>query len=122
MDNKKTVNLLAISGIVLIFIAFLFEPSCIFKKIFHIPCISCGLTRAFKLILQLKLWNALKLNILSIFLFISAIIFYFAFILSFIFKKNYVYNLYDWFIKRFYFFIIIMISGWIINLIIFYLF
>ena len=34
--------------------------SCPFKEIFHIPCPGCGLTRAFKSIIQLNIIESLK--------------------------------------------------------------
>ena len=41
------IKILAISVLSLLLIAFLFNYECIFKNIFNIPCISCGLTRGF---------------------------------------------------------------------------
>jgi hypothetical protein len=48
---------------------------CLFKKMFHISCPGCGLTRSFRSILNLDFINAFKYNILGIPLFILCIIY-----------------------------------------------
>ena len=48
--------------------------TCPFKKITHIPCPGCGMTRSFHLLLKGDWYSALQYNILSIPLFIFIII------------------------------------------------
>jgi len=51
------------------------EIGCIFLKLFSIPCPACGLTRAFKEILNFNFIGALKYNVISIIVFIFISIF-----------------------------------------------
>ena len=51
---------------------------CLFKAVFKIPCPGCGMTRAFKSIIQLDFIQAFKFNILSIPLFIFLILMFIA--------------------------------------------
>lgn len=106
-----------ISGIVFAIIIFLFEPDCLFKRILTIPCPICGMTRAFKFILQGDFLMALKMNLLSIPLFISIVIFYITYIISFCFKKDYIYKLYDLVIKYYKIIILVLIINWGINIV-----
>ena len=116
MQNKKYVNILMVSGILLLFIILFFDVHCIFKTIFHIPCISCGLTRGILSILKLDFISALKYNVLSIPIFIMILVFYVIYFISIIFKKDYVFKLYDVICKYYYILIIILVLGWLINL------
>ena len=116
MQNKKYINILMISGIFILFIIFFFDVHCIFKTVFQIPCISCGLTRAFKCILKLDFITATKYNVLSIPLFIMITTFYITYFISIIFKKDYIYKLYNLLCKYYNVLIIFLIIGWLINL------
>lgn len=116
MKDKNVIDILAISGIGLPFIVFFFDTKCIFKAIFHIPCISCGLTRGFKSILKLDFVSAYEYNVLSIPLFIMISIFYITYLLSKILKKDYINKLYTYLCKYYYILIIFLVIGWIINL------
>lgn len=89
MSRLKYLFIILIEGIVyyLITIKNITIP-CLFKKIIHIPCPGCGLTRAFKLILKLNLLDAIKYNILSIPLFILLIILNALLIIDIIKDKN----------------------------------
>jgi len=49
---------------------------CIFRLIFGIPCPACGLTRAFILISQLRFVDAMRMNILSVPLFLGGIVYF----------------------------------------------
>lgn len=53
---------------------------CFFKVIFKIPCPGCGMTRAFKSILEFDFIQAFKFNILSIPLFVFFIFIFIAII------------------------------------------
>ena len=89
MNRLKYILIMFIEGIVyyLIFIKNI-TIHCLFKLLVKIPCPGCGLTRAFKSILDLKLINAIKYNILSIPLFIFLIISNILFIIDIIKKNN----------------------------------
>lgn len=117
MTNKKIVNILMISGLILTVIIFLFKPDCFLKKIFTVPCPICGMTRAFKFILKRELISALKMNLLSIPLFISIIIFYITYFISIFFKKDYIYKMYSLIIKYYKVIILILLINWIINIV-----
>lgn len=56
---------------------------CPFFNIFNIPCPSCGLTRAFKLIMQFKFIESLKYNLLAL----PFVIFAFIYIILLITKR-----------------------------------
>lgn len=76
--KKRIINLIILlSGTLFIFIIVTgkFNVECLFKKMFHISCPGCGLTRSFRAILNLDFINAFKYNILGIPLFILCIIY-----------------------------------------------
>lgn len=106
-----------ISGIMFLLIVFLFEPDCLFKKIFTIPCTTCGMTRAIKYMFSGDIMNALKMNLLSIPFFIGFIMFIVIYLLYIFFKKDYVYKYFAWFVKHYKFLITIFIINWIINIV-----
>ena len=113
MKKINEVDILAISGVFLPFIVFFFDVKCIFKTIFHIPCISCGLTRAFIAIIHLKFLDAIKYNILSIPLFLFIIIFYFLYI----FNKEYLIKTYSFLSKKYLIIIVLLLFCWIFKII-----
>ena len=121
MDNKRILNIIAISGILLPFIVFIFDVKCIFKSISHIPCISCGLTRAFISIIHFDLISAIKYNVLSIPIIISIITFYILYFLYILFKINLIFNYYKIIYNNYKIIIIILLLGYIINLFIYYM-
>ena len=116
LQNKKIIDILAISGVLVLLIAFFFNYKCIFKTIFNIPCISCGLTRGFIYILKFDLINATKMNILSIPLFIIVLLFYILYFIWVILKKEYIFKFYNYFISYYKLFIIVLLLSWIINI------
>lgn len=71
-----------ILGILMLF-DFISIP-CLFKTIFKIPCPGCGMTRAFKCIIDLDFIEAFNFNILSIPLFIFLIFMFVAIIIDII--------------------------------------
>ena len=82
IDLKKSLRILACTILIVLVVFFFlkFKPDCIFKKIFNIACPTCGMTRAFMMILSGDILSSFKYNILafpSIILFISFIIIYF---------------------------------------------
>lgn len=113
LDNKKIYHILAISGIFLLLVAFLFNYKCIFKSIFHIDCISCGLTRGFKSILNLNFIEATRYNILSIPLFILVIVYY----ILYLFNNRLLDKIYSYIIKNYNVCLIILLISWIINIV-----
>lgn len=106
-----------ISSLLLAIIIFLFKPKCLFKEIFHIPCSICGMTRSFKYILKGNFLLALKSNLLSIPLFISLIFFYIAYFISFVFKKDYIYKIYEGIVRNYKLIILILFINWVINIV-----
>lgn len=115
--NKKIINTLIISGIILLLIILLFKPFCIFKKITHIPCPICGVTRGIIYFLKLDFINSIKSNILSIPIFILGIVFYILYFYSIIFKPNTVYKYYNYFVKNYKLIIFILLINWVIVII-----
>ena len=65
--KKRIINLIILlSGTLFIFIIVTgkFNVECLFKKIFHISCPGCGLTRSIRSILGLDFINALNITFL----------------------------------------------------------
>lgn len=58
---------------VLLFIVKINIP-CFFKTYFHVPCIGCGMTRAFDALFHFKVLDSISYNILAIPLFIFFIL------------------------------------------------
>ena len=106
-----------ISSIILAIIIFLFEPKCLFKEVFHIPCSICGMTGSFKYILAGEFFFAIKSNLLGIPLFISLIVFYISYFFSIIFKKNYIYKMYDRVVKNYKIIILFLLINWVLNIV-----
>ncbi len=117
--NNKTKKLILLFSIILIFIIFvyLFEPPCLFKKIFNIPCPVCGLTRSFKLIMHLQILESFEYNILGIPLFILLILGLAIMIKDIICKTNSIEQIYIKIASKYYIVIIILLLSFIINII-----
>lgn len=90
MTRKNKVIVFSIIILVLFAIYILLNNNinCIFKTLFNIPCPGCGMTRAFRLILQLKIIEAFSYNILAVPLFIFIIFMLYLFISDVIKKEN----------------------------------
>ena len=111
MKNLKVI--LVVIG--LAFILNIFDIRfCPFFNIFNIPCPACGLTRAFKLIIQFRFIESLKYNILALPLV------FFTFIYIFQKKKKRIDLLYSFLSKYkkvlIVITIIIMLIVWFINI------
>lgn len=118
LENKfKYLNTIMISGILFLLIIFIFKPNCLFMEYFNIPCVACGMTRAFKLILSLKIFDALKMNLLSVILFIYIIINLFLYIIFLLLKKDYIYKFNNYFIKHYKIILVVLFINWIINIV-----
>ena len=117
MNKLKYILVMFIEGIVyyLIFIKNITIP-CLFKLITNIPCPGCGLTRAFKSILNLKFINAIKYNILSIPLFIFLIIINILLIIDIINNNNLTKKLINKISKHYKLIIILLLITEIINI------
>ena len=92
--KKRIINLIILlSDTLFIFIIVTGKVNveCLFKKIFHISCPGCGLTRSFRSILNLDFINAFKYNILGIPLFILCIIYI---IILYFLKNTYLFLFY----------------------------
>lgn len=89
---------------------------CPLKSLFDICCPGCGLTRAFRCILNLDLCGAFKYNILSIPLFLISIILCFYLITDIIKNNNNTFSFINSVLKRYYIIIIIfVVTTMIIN-------
>lgn len=87
---------------------------CPFFNIFNIPCPACGLTRAFKLIMQFRFIESLKYNILAL----PFVIFAFIYIILLITKRiDLLYSFIDKYKKLLIMItIIIMLIVWVVNI------
>ena len=116
---KKKKILILLSYLGLIFLFFFYSKlhiPCIFKKIFHIPCPSCGMTRAFISIINLNFETAIHYNMLSIPTFLTFTIIFITNIIDIIFKKQYLNNIINLIIKHYHIIILLLIISWIINI------
>ncbi|MEG1892679.1 MAG: DUF2752 domain-containing protein [Bacilli bacterium] len=64
-------NILSIVIVILLFLfagiaIFFLDLNCLFKMIFRIPCPGCGMSRAFKAIVNFKIIESFSYNILAI--------------------------------------------------------
>lgn len=74
---KRTKALLIILLFIFMYVVFFklgLRWECVFKKIIHIACPGCGLTRSLKAIFSLDLISSVKYNILGIPIFIFGVI------------------------------------------------
>lgn len=99
--------ILLVSGILVVFV---FDIKCIFKKIFHIACPGCGLTRGFRSLLRLDIKEAIYYNILTIPIFLFLLITSLVFIIDLIKNKNYLEKYLLFFTKKYVLIIIIIIT------------
>ena len=86
------------TGIIFFIVLFLFtkiyqKPLCLAQNVLHIPCPGCGLTRGFIAIMQLDLWNATRLNCLSIPLFLGISLYAFLLIADIVFNTTHIQKL-----------------------------
>lgn len=115
--NNKIKILISYIGLIFLFlIYFEFNIPCLFKNIFHIPCPSCGMTRAFKLIITLNIIESFHYNILALPLFLTIIIIFILNIIDIIFIKNNINKFINLIIKNYYLIIILLLISWIINI------
>jgi hypothetical protein len=84
----KTVLFFLLGGFCVALICVFDIPTfCVWKKIFHIPCAGCGLTRAFKLAWTGDFWQATQMNILFVPLCLGTLTFLICFLVQIIFRK-----------------------------------
>ena len=87
---KRFVNIILIVFVISLVIALtsgIINYICPFKFLFHISCPGCGLTRAFRAIINFNFYSAFNYNILSIPLFFIGIIISFCMIID-VFKNS----------------------------------
>lgn len=115
--TKSIINVLMASMTLLLLVIFVFdiELTCVFNALLNVRCPACGLTHAFKSLLNLDLIGAINNNIISIPLFISVILFYILYFVDLIFKKNILVRIYDGFSKHYILIIIVIIILTIYN-------
>ena len=118
MNKKNKILILFLYlGLILIFLLYLKSNiPCLFKTIFSIPCPACGITRAFKLILNFKIIKSFSYNILAFPILIILITILILDIIDIIFKKKYLNKFINLIIKNYYIIIILLILSWIINI------
>ena len=115
--NKQILLLLIILLVFGILVVFIFDIDCIFKKIFHIPCPGCGLTRAFKALLKGNILLAFNYNILTIPICIFLLTTVTLLIIDYIQKEKYLQKFFLTLKKNYIFIIIILIISFITNII-----
>ena len=117
--NKIFKHIIIIIILFFLVYVYLFEPDCLFLKVFNVPCISCGLTRAFKSIFSLDLYGALFYNILSIPLFLFFVVLFSLYFFKLFFRKDYLNKFFNYFAINYKYLLLILIVGWIINIILY---
>lgn len=118
MNKKKKILILFLYlGLILIFLIYInnYIP-CIFKKIFHIPCPACGMTRALKEIITLNIINSFSYNILAFPITIILLVIFIFTIIDLIYNKKYIEKILKLITKHYYIIIILLIISWIINI------
>jgi hypothetical protein len=109
---KNMLLIFIIIGIALIFNVFNIR-FCPFFNLFNIPCACCGMTRAAKLILEGKIIESFKYNILALPLLITIIIYFILYVINrgklniFVTKNKYLIIIISF---------LIMVITWIINI------
>ena len=102
-------------SIFLLLILFGFKFSCPIKKIFHISCPGCGLTRSITSLLHLNILDSLYNNILGIPLFLFLITCYVLIGIDIIKKRNFLTSFLNKFTKYYFIIIILVIITFILN-------
>ena len=87
--NKNLNIIIAICGLINAIIVFIFEIPCPWKKNFNIDCAGCGVTRMFKAIFSLKIYQAFRFNPLMFSLLVITIIYIIYYLISKLLKKDY---------------------------------
>ena len=116
LRTKLEINILMISGIILLFIILLYNQFCIFKYVFHIPFTLCGITRGLKSIISLNILDSFKYNLLSLPILIIILTFYILYFISLLFNKKYINCYYNYFVLHYKTIIYILLINWIINI------
>lgn len=109
---KRFINiLLLIFGIsfLLVVVSGIIDVKCMIRSLFDINCPGCGLTRAFRAILNLDFYSAFNYNILSIPLFIVVIVIFIGMIIDIIKNDNKTILFIDNFLRKYYVSIIILV-------------
>ena len=117
--EKISLILLILLAIILLFLCSKYlKIKCPLKTIFHLPCPSCGLTRATRQIFSLHPLKTLKYNILALHIAILIIVAIILLIIDCIKNTKYLENLINFFLKHYIILIIVpIIISWIINII-----
>lgn len=115
--NKRFINILILSVLILFLIIIKFFPvNCVFKQFTGISCPGCGLTRAFNSLISFNFIEAITFNILSIPLF-TFIIFFVSNLLVDIIKNRFVFipKLFSFFDKYYIIIIFLILISFLYN-------
>lgn len=116
MNKVKKISLLL--GILLLGLLLLnVNIPCLFKSLTHFPCPDCGMTRAFRLILNFKLIESFSYNILAIPLFISIVFMLIVLVNDIITNQNNLMKILDKIINKYHLLILGLLAiSWIVNI------
>lgn len=114
-NNKRLIIFFIFLIIFFLLILLKFNIPCYFKKIFSIPCPSCGLTRSIFSILNLNIIKSIYYNILGIPIFVITIITYLLILIDIIKKENYLTSFWLFLSKKYKFIIILLVISFFIN-------
>ena len=117
--RKRIVNLfILILGCSFVFpiVSGKISMECLFKKIFHISCPACGITRCFRAIMRFDFIRAFEYNILGVSLFVLGIIYGIFLIRDIVNGSSSANRLLLYFFKKYYLVIIgLLIISMVIN-------
>lgn len=109
--------IILLEGIVFYLITFVnITIPCLFKKLSHIPCPGCGLTRSFLSIFKLDLLSCLKYNLLGLPLFLFFLLINIFLIIDIIKNKNLTKNLITKLFTHYQIIIILLIISELLNI------
>lgn len=115
MKNRLIKIIILILETVLLYVIPNINIGCFFRNNLNIYCPGCGLTRAFLEILNFNFIHALKLNIISIPLFILILIINFILLYDIIFNKNNIRSIFIKFTKYSNIILILLLVSFVIN-------
>ena len=88
---------------------------CVFRNLLDIKCPACGLTRAFRLLINLDIINAIKFNFLAPIIFLFFLYLFICLIIDILFNKNLLEKIFIHIGKYYIYIIAVLIISMIIN-------